>query len=308
MKKIFLIPLLSLIVLGACQSEPESLEEVEVPEKSEGFFWEGEHNDKEVYILGTIHMGAEEMYPLRDVVEEVIASTDYLMTETYIDDPDLQEEINELRKENFYLEGDERLSDQLNEEELERLRHMVENNNLTFDMANSMQPWAVRDEYNLFLYKESDYSFNRGVEEYLYENIPEGTEIGSLEDPIEQIDILRSPDIEGMVYHLKKLLSTPIEEILEETNQSVKAWRAGEERFIDLSREIDMDSENAKAAEDYVNRMLFIRDENIADSIEDAIENHEAETILFAAGYAHFFGKDNVIDLLAERGYDFERK
>ncbi|WP_169513896.1 TraB/GumN family protein [Halalkalibacillus halophilus] len=297
------------ILLGACQNEQESIEDIEVPEKSEGFFWEGEHNDKEVYILGTIHAGKREMYPLRDEIEEVIANTDYLLKEIHITDSDVREELSQFERENMYLEDNEKLEDHLNEEELERVREIVEaNNNLKFETANTFQPHMIYGLFEQFIANETDYSFNQGVEEYLYENIPEETEIGSLEDPIERKEILYNPDIEGQFYDLKQALSVPFEETINELNHAIDGWRAGEEEARDFSREVDEDAENAEFEEDYFNRWLILRDENIADSIEDAIENHDADTILIAAGTAHFFGRENVIDLLAERGYDFERK
>ncbi|WP_027963929.1 TraB/GumN family protein [Halalkalibacillus halophilus] len=308
MKKLLWSSIMMVMILSACQSEPESIEDLEVPEESEGFFWEGEHNDKEVYILGTIHAGEEDMYPLRDEIEDAISDAEYLMTEIDMSDQSALMEMAEKQREYMYLEGGERLDDYLNEEQIDQVREVAQSNMLTFDMVNSFQPWMVEELFAQHILTESEYSYDHGVEEYLYDNVSDDTEIGELESYDDLIDQLYTRDMDSQLYTLEQNLSRSVDEQIEDLSDMLKAWRAGEEDFIGVSREVEEDAENPEIEEDYVNRLLFERDQGMADSIEDTIENHDASKILIAAGTAHFFGEDNVLELLEERGYDFERK
>ncbi|HIW35105.1 MAG TPA: TraB/GumN family protein, partial [Candidatus Paenibacillus intestinavium] len=57
------------------------VETLEAQLASQGFLWKTVHNGNTVYLLGSIHVGDEALYPLRTEINEAFAASDVVVTE-----------------------------------------------------------------------------------------------------------------------------------------------------------------------------------------------------------------------------------
>ncbi|GAA0460134.1 TraB/GumN family protein [Alkalibacillus silvisoli] len=308
MKKMLVLLAISLIVVTGCQSDSLDVSDVDIPERSEGFFWEAEHHDKTIYFLGTVHVGVEEMYPLRDEIEMAMDEADLLLTEIDASDEQRSEEMVSIQEQYITLNEGERLEDYLDEKYIEEVEWIAENPGIEYEMLNVLQPWIVEELYNEMLIIESDYDFEYGVESYLYENVLENADSMALEDYEERLQAVRARDMNYQIYMLEETLEHTKEVFDEEIEKSVTAFRAGEEALINHERKISEESENPNIEETYLNEMLFNRDERMAERVDEVVQNHDADTLFVAAGALHFFGEGNIIELLEEKGYEIERR
>ncbi|WP_017186676.1 TraB/GumN family protein [Alkalibacillus haloalkaliphilus] len=311
-KRLLKLTVLSFIafVLIGCDEEL-TVDDVEIPEKSEAFFWEAEHNDKTIYFLGTVHAGHEEMYPMRDEIENAMDETELLLTEVDMSSAEAREELNEISRSYMYLPSGEKLEDYIPDEHMEEFKTLAEHPNMNYDVLNSLKPWAFLEFYSQQLIRETDYSFNNGVEYYLYDRMLDDTDLLPLEDYEVVIKNAHDQSMEYQEYLMEDALNMTEEGYFESIENSVVAWRTGEESLRGeelLTRESLEDSDHPELEEQYFEEMLFNRDEQMAERVDEIVHNHDADTIMVAPGFAHFFGPGNILELLEEKGYDIERK
>ncbi|WP_188207195.1 TraB/GumN family protein [Alkalibacillus aidingensis] len=302
------IALILIFIVTGCEEEAISLENVEIPEKSEGFFWEAEHNNKTIYFLGTVHIGSEDMYPMRDEIEEAMAETELLLSEYDESNETIQNEYEDIRMEYTYLPSGEQLSDYLSDDHMDLVRNIEEELNIPYYILNSFKPWRVQSLYESMILSNYDYSYEQGVEAYLYSQVLEHAEGMALEDLETNIQSVRDRDLDYQLYLLEEVLEASEEEVEEEIESTVVAWRTGKESLVDLSRAVGDEEQIPEIKETHIEELLFNRDRQMAEKIDEVVHSHEAETIMIAAGYAHFFGPDNMIVLLEDEGYEIERK
>ncbi|GEN46210.1 TraB/GumN family protein [Alkalibacillus haloalkaliphilus] len=305
--KLTILSLIALILIGC--DEELTVEDVEIPEKSEAFFWEAEHNDKTIYFLGTLHAGHEDMYPMRDEIENAMDETELLLSEYNESNDEIRLEYNEIRDSYTQLPSGHQLSDYLSDEQMDDVRKIESELNVPFYLLNAMKPWRIQSLYESYLLSViSDYTSEQSVEEYLYDRMLDNSEGMPLEDLETNLQNVRDRDMVYQVYMLEQVLNKPYSEAETHVETEITAWRAGEESLVDTSREVSKDAESPGIEEIHIEEMFFNRDIQMAEKIDEVVHNHEEDTIMVAAGYLHFFGPDNILELLEEKGYEIERR
>ncbi|MDQ0159730.1 TraB/GumN family protein [Alkalibacillus salilacus] len=298
------------LIIGCQSDEAVEVDDVEVPEQSEGFFWEAEHDGNQIYFLGTVHIGVEEMYPLRDEIEDAMDHTDLLLTEIDNSSEANRQALMAAQRPHMRLPAGQKLDEHIDAEYHDELEDVTEYPGVEYEMVNQFQPWVVEDLYNELMIMESDYDYNLGVENYLYGNVlDDRTDSIALENYEERLTSVRARDLDYQTYVLEQVFKqneeVDSEEMLE---RSVTAFRAGEEELLDYERVVPKDVDNPEHEETYLNELLFKRDEKMADRIDEIVTERDNETIMVAVGSMHFFGEDNIRSLLEDKGYEIERR
>ncbi|SEA84927.1 TraB/GumN family protein [Alkalimonas amylolytica] len=89
---------------------------------------------------------------------------------------------------------------------------------------------------------------------------------------------------------------------LDETEQfmqkTLAAWRSGDQAAL---AELVSDMQATEVGQRFYQRLLTERNKNWAEQIDAMLQNSQVEFVL--VGALHLAGPDNVLDLLAERGY-----
>ena len=249
-----------------------------------------------LYLLGTIHVGGEDMYPLSEAVRNVYEAADVLAVEV-----DVVEETggllsslmtlvdlmygftdsakNHLSPETYAL-GVEKLG--VPELLLKRLKPAA---------------WYSLAEYNVYLAVGLDAAL--GVDYYLLNRAhQDGKRIDELESMDEQMDVLLHLPEDVLDEQIYLTLAHP-EEAGAELLFLYNAWCAGDEEAFTayLTMQDAMDG----AYDEYSDVLLGSRNEGF--EVQAVAYLQSGETALIAIGAAHILGEDGLAARLARAGY-----
>lgn len=257
---------------------------------SKGIFYRLEKDGKELYILGTIHVGNKSIYPFSRKINEIVARADRLSVEANIIEDTLG--ANYLISKGTIDEGE--LKDYLSGDLYKKLEDKLEEYGDSIDNYSYSKPWFIAmmlENININLF---DIDLEAGIDYNLMDKfIRDKKEIVELEGVRYQVDLLDSlnKDLE------EKFLSQTLESLDKEDNKIegyFEAWRRGDgEQFDSLIYQAETDMEDG-----IQNILLKKRNKNILEKIDEYFEDDKLYLVLVGTG--HLFGRDGLIDSLKE--------
>ncbi len=256
-----------------------------------------------LYLMGTIHMGSEEMFPLGDAFEKAWSSSDLLAVE--MDVLSIQDNLfhsiryyrdvrygigdsakNHLSQEAYAL-GVEKLGQP--ERVLKRLYPMM---------------WVSLAEKALYAQLGCDDS--HGVDAALIRRArEEGKPIVELEGYDSQINVIRSVPDEVANDMLLQILKNPLGAAMGVRMLS-GAWQRGDEIYLNTLLTASRSSARSSQAYQTYDRLLYAdrNDRFTQQAIQYLLSG---QTALIAIGTAHVIGPDSVSRQLRDAGYRVER-
>ncbi|MDD5493017.1 MAG: TraB/GumN family protein, partial [bacterium] len=137
---VFLICLLIFAAVFYWQGD-NSIKE-ETPGKS--FVWKISSPTNHIYLLGSVHVGSSDLYPLDSAIEAAFKTAKYLVVELNINDIDSNSEYfqNMVFYYALYPEG-EGLKENLPADLYEQLKEKLVKMNINITSANSLRPWLI---------------------------------------------------------------------------------------------------------------------------------------------------------------------
>ena len=277
-----------------------------LPEESEDtlhattdpFLWkiEGENPS---YLYGSIHVGTEEVLTLPDVVYNAINNADAVYTEVKMDFS-----TQMLSLSYYLLPHDQTLEDLLPDDVENSLKSYLDEKNYAFLGYNSYKIWVVVISLLQIEYKE--YYQISSLDKYVW-NIAEdkGKTTNGLETYEEQLSIFDNLTIDEQIQFLNDSLYY--------LNQDIAAGMNSLELTINAYLEGDIGTLQDLEYKDYnksdplydklLTKILANRNHNMSERISDLITNNPDTKYFFTIGAAHFYGEDNIIQLLENEGY-----
>jgi uncharacterized protein len=292
---------------------------------AKGLFYRVSDGDKEVYILGSIHLGTDGAYPMTKEIREVFKSSDNIAVEVNIlEESKLSEEI--LAKA-VYPEG-ESLKDDISPELYEEIKSLLEQHAvISIEDIEGYRPWYINMVLPLLagsgeLEWEEDidydnmtpdeleelenlpYKYTPGIDKYFLEKSEQrGTKIKELEGADYQINMLSDMSKDTQ----EKLLQITVSQLVsgesdqETLDTMIGYWRAADydsfESIIESSMEF--------MPEEYNDALWHIRNREMSDVIEGYLKDSE-ESHFVVVGAGHLVGETSIAKDLEERGYKVE--
>lgn len=265
-------------------------------------------------VLGSVHVGNAELYPLAAPVEQAIATAETLVFEvapTVLAAPATAEHI----RQRGLLPAGQALGDLLAPDTEQQLQAALDLLGLPLTAITHLQPWLVTMLLTNLQVQQLGYSSAHGVESYLLQRKPATAVIGELEGLEQQLALLQSVDQEALLrYSLEGL-----DQAASQLEALLAAWRCADHRMLqDLLFEgvvpgtadnspaaVASDPQSAPAAaarERLLNRLFAERNRHMADGIARLLEEGEGD-YLVTVGAGHLLGAQNVLQLLRERGF-----
>lgn len=134
-KRAFCLWLVVLLVLcSACAAE-----------ESKGILYRITNGRSDMYLLGSIHIGSREMYPLNDTMMQALQNADVLVFECDTESAEAMQEAMSLMS---YPIG-ESLEDYVSKETFEMLKQTAQKTGYPIGMLKALKPWAVVSMYSL---------------------------------------------------------------------------------------------------------------------------------------------------------------
>jgi len=254
-----------------------------------------------LYLLGTIHIGDEDMYPYSDAVENAYQKADILAVE--MDVLAVQNDFARMMQYSaalMYTDGDtaqDHLSGDVYALGVERLGYPEA-------VLKRMRPVAWLSLAQEQCYARIGQSAELGMDMMLLKSAHEdGNTIHELEGLESQMETMLNMPDEVVEFQLQQFLSYP-----EAADISMKllsaAWRQGNEEIFSLllaQEEVAMPPELEEAYAAYADNLLHSRDEMFQQKAVQYLQS--GDTVLFAVGAAHIVGEDALAERLAQAGY-----
>jgi uncharacterized protein YbaP (TraB family) len=276
-----------------------------VPESPDGklFFWKASSPTTEVYLLGSIHLGTKEMYPLAKEIEEAFARSKYLVLEadlTKVDPVQLQQLIF---SKGMYGEDDS-LAKHVPAETLKSATELGGTLGLPGASIEKMKPWFLGMTIAMLSIQKLGYSAELGIDQHFAGEAKEkGKEILELESMEFQLKLLSdlSDDLQA------KFLSSTIDEAKltkEKMDVVLAAWTKGdvatfEDEMLKKPRQKYPDQIELQ------NKMIDDRNVGMARKVAEYLRTKDVYFVV--VGAAHLVGDKGVLKLLEKDGFKVDQ-
>ena len=277
---------------------------------AKGFMWQVSDEDNTVYLLGTIHLGREEMYPLNSQLNEILESVDQIAVEVDFNNKREQVYFDQKKR---YLDGTS-LKEHLDETTYTRTVEAFKHYGLSEKEVNQYKPWALANQLSALNVqggkKQTIQTALPSPDLYIYTKARlSHKDILELEGYRFQADLFDSLDEGDQIEYLKTQLDI-FERPDEEVNQNehvveqwVRQFVAGDIETFTASYGKD----DALGQEDPLVKLLFKdRDQHMTDKIVGYLEDEEDANYLVTVGAGHMIGKTGIISQLQKLGYTIQ--
>lgn len=269
-----------------------------------GVAWVVEDEDTKVYLLGSIHMGIPDLYPMHHKLISAFNESDALFVEVNL----LEDSTNLVLEKAFYNDG-RTIRDDLSDEAYAKLVQVAEQMYLPMEVLEGIKPWSLASTLSSLL-MDGHYGNLTGVEMTQYgvdmQFLLQATvqqkpiyELEGIEKQLTMFDSLSKETQEEMLVSLLDEILTPQEP--DENQEDILAdwfeyWRLGDiENFAISAAILEGDDEYSK--------MLFgQRDEDMASSLIELLETEPGEFFV-VVGAGHFLVENNIRTHLEANNY-----
>lgn len=270
-----------------------------------------------MYVMGSIHIGEESMYPFDDRVLNAFNECDYLAVEYDViasekaSENMTQQESLEYLSRFMYKNGDT-IKDHLSEATYSSAVAYLKECGVYSEQMDFLVPAFWSSMISSLVTEQSGYLTDYGVDRAFINMANDaGKGILEIESENEQIELMLSFD--DIVY------DDSISEILASRQQvgmqyayMIDLWKRGREDLLDTLTNGtsslfsgDEDSDYAKAYEAYNKAMVDDRNVYMAQKADSYF--NEGKKVFFVVGAAHVCGDGGIIELLKDMGYTAER-
>ena len=314
----FLGIVLLVVCLVGCASSPTNNKSV-ISERQERMFWEiTSPTGTTVYVLGTIHVGTEEIANLPQGILDAFDSSNHLYAELALADMQNQQNYLTPIMEETVIVDEEGipipLTMLLDEAAADCLSQIIvstvgADNPEAFTSMTCLPPWFWTSTLALSSYQTMGYNAEHGIDVLLYNRgFSAGKEILGLDAMETQLKILAFGTADEQLALLQELLHNIIDKKLDEfeiINQMVAAYlednRSEVKRIVQQSIQDEMEAAGADYIEAYTDMVYTQRNRSWADQITTMLQQ-EDETYFIFAGAAHWLADDSVFNMLVEDG------
>ena len=204
------------------------------------FLWEVAGPKGKVYLLGSIHLARQDLYPLDETIENAFAQSGTLVVEVNLNEMDEGAMQQKALFAGVYGDG-RKLEDQLSPGTLNELKSYLDERTIPFTHFNSMKPWLVAMAITSAEMLRQGYLPRFGIDRYFLDQAKaSGKPVRALESADFQIELLAGfADDEQdrlLLYTLRQA-----REAAEVVDAMMTAWKTGdaatiEELIIDVVR------------------------------------------------------------------------
>ncbi|NOH85647.1 TraB/GumN family protein [Vibrio sp. 03-59-1] len=258
---------------------------------AEPLYWSATKGDKELIILGSVHVGNASLYPLPSFILQYLKQSDGLIVET-----DTRKDHG-IRYPSTTITSEELLS----KKQQQKLKTIARQLEIAPDHLLQSPPWATALTIQAKQFKQLGYSSEYGIDNNLMiqATLSDKPVIG-LESLQFQIDLITQLPNGGI-----ELLASGLEEWDDGediTHCLIKSWKAGDiENLQQLSEESEI---NHVISE----RFVFQRNHDWADKLDGDQLIQEKGRYLVVVGTLHLAGERNLISLLERKGFAIHQR
>ena len=284
---------------------------------SKGLLWKATNGENTLYLLGTIHLDRDNVYPLHKSVREALQASEEVIFELDLND---QEGIALLQSLQTYSDGTT-LADHISPELYQRVQTMAATLGMGSNDLDLYKPWALASTFStLSLQNDTTGANAMAIDSYINAAaVNSGKAIGAVETYAFQGGIFDGLSTEYQQAYLNSSL-TVLEGVLSGTTAAPadEAYLQAQEEMISgmFAAWKDRDPEafgkvyNKTAiisSDDEHNSKLFPeRDPGMIQAAANYLETEGSHTYFMAVGAGHMVDPGGIVSGLQELGYTVE--
>ena len=265
-----------------------------------GFLYEVRKGNQVSLLMGTIHVGRPEFYPLPAAQMERIERTDAIVLEA--DVTDSARALAATQKYAVYAAGEPGLDTRIPAALKARIETLAARNQLEAAPLWRMKPWMLGNVLALFEAAQAGYMPALSVEGYLTRVAKQGgkpiLELESIEGQFELFD--RAPASTQLAFLEDAVKAVETNAARREINRIAQAWETGDRAALERLL-AEMRAQNTVGARFTVDTILLGRHPGMVRRIEALMA--EGKSYVFAVGSLHLPGPEGLVALLRARGY-----
>ena len=264
------------------------------------FMWQVKSPTATVSLVGSIHVGKPDFFPLAKPFETAFAAAPVLAVEVDMGDPANIQKSATLVLQKGLLPGDTTLEDRLSPELWQRLEEYAAQRRMNLALYSKLKPGLVAMILILEEYEKQGFDPELGIDKHFLDAAREqGKEIRQLETVETQLDLFFSIDDQLDDILLAEFLDQ-LHDINALTEEMVGLWKSGDVEGLDEFLQDQMGKDPAMA--DFYRTLLDDRNVKMADKVGEWLEADADIYVVVGAG--HFSGKMGILSLLEEQGYE----
>ncbi|MGO9953516.1 MAG: TraB/GumN family protein [Dissulfurispiraceae bacterium] len=260
------------------------------------FMWKIDSPKATVYILGTVHMMAKEMYPLDSRIESAFKKSDAYALEFNIDDV-TKIQMDTMLSDISYR-GDDTIRDHISTGTYKALQKKFSEYGLPFENMLKFRPWFLAITIETIEYQKLGLDPRYGIDKYLLQRAEGNKSIIELESFDSQMDLFRNMQEKDQELFLMYTLND-IDTSAKDMDVLLKAWFEGDANTVEKLMFAPL-RENRQLLRIY-EELFYERNLNMTDKIVKMLA--QKGTYFVAVGAGHLVGSRGIIELLTHKGY-----
>ena len=266
-----------------------------------GLFYRAERGAAVIYLLGSIHLGDDAMYPLRSSIESTFAQTDALVVELDITAIDPLRMTRWMAANGQYPPG-ESLRDHLQPQTWQRLSAYLQKQSLPIEAMQRYKAGILVNMLTMMQLTQTGLSSALGLDQhFLLAAHADKKSIIELETAEDQLALLASmPNSDALINQTLD----EIEDIGSARDELFDAWRTGDSAQLEKEINKELRGDNAASREFFAR--IFTR-RNQAMTTRIAAESNTHRHLFVVVGAGHLLGSDGVVALLRRQGFKIEQ-
>ena len=260
--------------------------------------WEvnGTHGGK-VYLLGSVHVGKESMYPMHPRIEEAFKSSDYLFLEVKSSEDATVAMNLAMFKEGRY-EGNATLATSVSAPTYTRVQSWLAAYEMPLKSMDPFKPWVVAVNMTMLEAMKLGFSPVYGIDRYFESKATHASKpIYSLESIKDQINAMRFDEGSFQEDFLKMVLEDKMSSA-QEIQMLLDAYHEGNVTFFHDHLLAPM--QNYPLVRE---KFLIERNTKMYSNIKRYINSKKGRNYFIIVGLAHLLGEGGLLQLIEADGY-----
>ncbi|NLB63323.1 MAG: TraB/GumN family protein [Fibrobacter sp.] len=294
-QKIFCTALL--LICFSCSQAPVVKKEV----SQRSFLWSVNNAKDTLWLLGSIHLGREELYPLAPNIEKAFAISQELAVEMNIEEDNTAHEVNLLLQKQGVFPPDSNAAMVLDAQTLEKVDSICESWGLPVGYMHQFRPWLMAVQLSALGVETLGLDPHWGIDVHFMRRAQQrDMPVLALESAKSQVEVFKDLDQDEEIEYLQQTL-LELDDLENQVDSMLCFWRSGDtlgmEKFVLNS--IDSVGDNLK------NKIYTQRNIKMAQQISRWIK--EKRKVFVVVGAAHFVGPQSILHYLRKENLEVKQ-
>lgn len=271
------------------------------------FLWKvtGADGKDKAYLLGSVHIVPDDIYPLSSKIENAYESSEYIVVEADMNKIDFIKVQQLTMEKGIYTDGS-CLEDEISEELYKKLGEaLTKTGMVTIDMAKMMKPWLVALTVPQLMILKMGYKADNGIDmHFLKKADKDRKKILELESAEFQIGLLSGFSEELQ----KKFLESSLDELdsfKDQYDSMIKAWK--EDDVAQMEKLVNKEYDDNPDLKDVYKKLIYDRNVTMTEKIDGYLNDKSADKYFIIIGAAHLIDKDGIVKMLAKKGHKIKK-